>query len=55
VKPGFINDFVCSVRGSLQALPQLSQGDQVKEGEMGGTRSMHGTDEKCVEKFGRKD
>jgi len=22
---------------------------------MGGTRSMHGTDEKCVEKFGRKD
>jgi hypothetical protein len=30
-------------------------GDQVKGDEMGGDSSTHGTDEKCIQNFGRKN
>jgi hypothetical protein len=34
---------------------RLLLGGQIKENEMKGSCSAHGTDEKCVENFSRKD
>jgi hypothetical protein len=39
---------------NLYASPKYYSGDQMKEDEIGGTCSTHGTADKCIQRFGRK-